>query len=178
MEFACRKFLQIHVSRQPAPQKKMKNIHIHPSKRPQNKPRKVMCDKTERCDKRDKDVNLAGQFFNEVGVKCNKRKKGRKFAGFLNAVRLTFLGWRTRSAISSSPGCGRTRPCTNHFMRFAPSWFPTTKNTLNNSAHSTCLLPLLFFSHHALPAVIAFLHWRVPHIQKPAKGQKGCTTSS
>ena len=64
-----------------------KSIHIPPSKRPQNKPRKVMCDvtcdKTESCDKRDKDVNLAGQFFNEVGVKCNKRKKGRKFAGFL-----------------------------------------------------------------------------------------------
>ena len=48
-----------------------KSIHIPPSKRPQNKPRKVMCDKTERWDKRDKDVNLAGQFFNEVGVKCN-----------------------------------------------------------------------------------------------------------
>ena len=60
-----------------------KSIHIPPSKRPQNKPRKVMCDKTERWDKRDKDVNLAGQFFNEVGVKCNKRKKGRKLAGFL-----------------------------------------------------------------------------------------------
>ena len=55
---------------EPAPQNHRvhtKNIHIHPSKR-QNKPRKVMSDKTERCDKRDKDVNLAGQFFNEVGV--------------------------------------------------------------------------------------------------------------
>ena len=145
-----------------------------------------------------------------------------------NAVRLTFLGWGTRSATSASPGCGRTRPCTNLFMRVAPSWFPTTKNIcawksipacmllfcnflcgvlriclthrrvqtvypifctlnpiagqqtkpLNNSPHSPCPLPLWFFSHHALPAVIAFLHWRKPHIQTPARGQKGCTTSS
>ena len=57
-----------------------------------------------------------------------------------NAVRLTFLGWGTRSATSASPGCGRTRPCTNLFVRFAPSWFPTTKNICAWKSIPACML--------------------------------------
>ena len=90
----------------------VKAIIATDKKRPQNKTRKVMRAKVNQpgkkpkvMTKRDKDVNLAGQFLNELGIKSDKRKK----CVFLlrsfdverwnnNAVRLT-LGGRTRSPI-------------------------------------------------------------------------------
>ena len=105
-------FKLLEISSQEEFDSMVKAIIATDKKRPQNKTRKVMRAKVNQpgkkpkvMTKRDKDVNLAGQFLNELGIKYDKRKKCVFLLRFFdverwnnNAVRLTLEG-RTRRPI-------------------------------------------------------------------------------